>query len=121
MEIEMVLMLGMMLMMISMMPVTMMMTMATISPSGRGFPRQNLPAGDGFSLCRFLSRGGGKTRKLFYIQGFYPRGVLYPGFLPHEASRRVPGVARRRGRARHPSGFLVGPLTSILGDPQSIS
>ena len=33
--VEMVLVLGMMLMMISMMPVTMMMMMATISPSGR--------------------------------------------------------------------------------------
>ena len=38
MEIEMVLMLGMMLMMISMMPVMMVTAMATISPSGRCSP-----------------------------------------------------------------------------------
>ena len=40
---------GMMLMMISMMPVTMVMMMAMISPSGRRSPRWNLPARDGFS------------------------------------------------------------------------
>ena len=37
------------LMMISMMPVMMVIRMATISPCRRCSPRRNLPAGDGFS------------------------------------------------------------------------
>ena len=45
----MVLMLGKMVMMISMMLVTMVVAMMTVSPSGRSFPRRNLPTGKVFS------------------------------------------------------------------------
>ena len=54
MMIVMVLMVEMMLMKIMIMPDMMTMTAVTISPSGREFPRQNLPARKVFSsLCRF--------------------------------------------------------------------
>src|ERR1043165_811487 len=59
-----------------------------------------------FLLCRFPLRGGGETRKIFYIQGFHPRG-----------SYRREGVPR--GATRHPEGFLVGPLDPIFGVLQS--
>ena len=49
----MVLMMMTMTMMILMMPGAMTVTVVTISPSGREFPRQNLPARKVFSLCRF--------------------------------------------------------------------
>jgi hypothetical protein len=64
MKMEMVLVLGMMLMMISMMPVTMVMTMATISPSGRWSPRRNLPAGDAlFFSVGFRLEAAAELRK----------------------------------------------------------
>ena len=50
----MVLMVKMMLMMIPMMPGAMTVTVVTIPPSGREFPRRNLPARKVFSsLCSF--------------------------------------------------------------------
>src|SRR3954469_10471548 len=114
---EMVLMLGMMLMMISMMPVTMMMTMTTTPLPGGDLPAGICPPEMAFLLCRFPPRGGGETRKLFFIQGFYSRGSY------RREGRRggPPGIHddawhdQEVGRARHPSGCLVGPLTSILG------
>src|SRR3954462_7350585 len=70
MKMEMVLMLGMMLMMISMMPVT----MATISPSGRCSPRRNLPTGDVFFFSvGFRHEAAAKHVSPLFL-GFSPRG-----------------------------------------------
>src|SRR3954469_19914576 len=102
---EMVLMLGMMLMMISMMPVTMMMTMTTTPLPGGDLPGGICPPEMAFLLCRFPPRGGGETRKLFYIRGFYPRGFYRREGAPRGATRH-PGWRRRDQegvRARHPS------------------
>src|SRR3954465_239237 len=79
-----------------------------------------------------------RRRWLFSSVGFRPVAaakhgnssfrVFTPGgsYRREEAPRGPPGIQEgawrvdEGGRARHPSGCLVGPLTSILGDPQSI-
>src|SRR3954462_12761743 len=90
MEMEMVLMLGMMLMMISMMPVTMMMTMVTISPAESARWRWL------FSSVGFRSVVAEERRN------DSPFRVSTPG-----------GLYRRkgapRGATRHPGGCLARP------------
>ena len=89
---EMVLMLGMMLMMISMMPVTMVMTMATISPSGRCSPRRNLPARDGFFFSVGFRHGAAaKLRVSSLFRVFTPRdNIGQRGHLKWDQGLRGP-------------------------------
>ena len=89
---------------------------------GDDLPGGICPPEMAFLLCRFPPRGGGETRKLLSL-GVSPQGGLI-GERGHRGG--PPGIqegawrGQEGGRARHPSGCLVGPLTSIFGDPQSI-
>src|SRR3954470_17825251 len=98
---EMVLMLGMMLMMISTMPVTMMMMTAMISPSGRWSPRRNLPAGDGFSLLYVSAPWRRRNAERTPLLGFLPQGG-YIGDRGHRGG--APGIQEGAWR-----GQEVGP------------
>src|SRR3954469_21053777 len=104
---EMVLMLGMMLMMISMMPVTMMMTMTTTPLPGGDLPGGICPPEMAFLLCRFPPRGGGETRKLFYIQGFHPRGSYRQEGAPRAPTRHPGGCLARPGGGEGVPGTLL--------------
>src|ERR1041384_5207738 len=98
---EMVLMLGMMLMMISMMPGTMMMMMATISLPGGDLPGGICPPEMTFLLYRFPHRGGGETRKQLLFRGFHPRGLN-----------------RRKGHREGPPGTQEGAWRDQEGGPR---
>src|SRR4051812_47024172 len=73
-----------------------------------------------FSSIGFRSVAAEGRRKDSPFRVSTPGGLYRQNRAPRGATRHPPGAARRGGRARHPSGCLVGPLTSILGDPQSI-
>src|SRR4051812_44075734 len=91
--------------------------------NGDDLPGGICPPEMAFLLFRFPPRGVGETRKLFYIQGFHPRWSYRREGAPRGATRHPEGCLARLGgggRARHLSGCLVGPLTSIFGEPQSI-
>ena len=65
-----------------------------------------------------------RQRWLFSSIGFRPVAAAKHGNFSPLGVSTPGGFYRRkgapRGATRHPSGCLVGPLTSILGDPQSI-
>ena len=65
-----------------------------------------------------------RLRWLFSSVGFRPVAAVKHGNDSSLGVSTPRGLYRRkgapRGATRHPSGCLVGPLTSILGDPQSI-
>ena len=71
----------------------------------------------GFRPMAAVKLGNSSISRVFTPGGSYRREGA-----PRGATRHPGGCLARPGGGppRHPSGFLVGPLTSIFGEPQSI-
>jgi len=96
-----------MVMMISMMPAMMVLTMVTIPRSGRGFPRQNLAAREVF--VSLLVSASQRRRK--------PDLISLPGFLGHIEFIRERGTLGWGPPPRRPGGWPRNLVAWMPGGP----